>query len=327
MTFKSESQRRAVFASMPKVHGFALRGRGGTARRNRAILAGAGVLGAGAAAVLLKSHAPDALAALVRPAGYMRNLRPPAGIKKVVAFSSMRPPETGMERAMVNAPLIGKLYGRRGELYGTPLTARLWTSVMRGRGGLNPRPGLAGRIANRVDRASLWGAMGKGNLLGMLDDARVISKEAAGRTIARGKNWIIAPQRYSSPKIKAKLAALKTLERRYQPEGLAEAGKAAVRRQQRAGRRQQISMLMRGRHTPETLTPQKVALRVQKADIRLARIRKKRGKVLRQRIQKPSRMEQQIRRPLVALSQKLHRADQKINARVRKLAQRAGLEV
>lgn len=228
---------------------------------------------------------------------------------------------------MVNAPGIGRLFGRKGELYGVPLTARMRTSLLRGRGGLKPRPGLAGRIANRVDRASLWGAMGKGNLLGMLDDARVISKEAAGRTIARGKNWLIAPQRYSSPKIKAKLAALKALERRYQPEGLAEAGKAAVRRARRAGRRQQISMLMRGRHTPETLTPQKVALRVQKADVRLALIRKKRGRVLRQRIQKPSRMEQQIRRPLVALSQKLHRADQRVNARVRKLGQRAGLEV
>lgn len=326
MTFKSDAQRRAVFASMPKVHGFPLRGRGGRSRRNRAILAGAGVLGAGAAAVLLRSHAPDALAALVRPAGYMRNLRPPAGIKKVVAFSSMRPPEAEMERFMVNAPLIGKLYGRKGELYGTPLTARLWTSVMRGRGGLKPRPGLAGRVANIVDRASLWNVMGRGNLLGMLEDARVMSKGASGRTIARGKNWLIAPQRYASPKIKAKLAALKSLERRYQPEGLAEASRAATRRQRQAGRRQQISMLMRGRHTPETLTPQKVALRVQKADIRLARIRKKKGQVLRQRIQKPSRLEQQIRRPLVAVSQKLHRADWRINRWVRKQAKRAGIE-
>ena len=304
MQFQSDKQRRAVFARMPKVHGFALRGRGGTARRNRALLAGAGVLGAGTAAVLLRSHAPDALAALVRPVGYMRNLRPPAGLKKVVAFSTMRPPETGLERFMVNAPLIGRAFGRKGELYGTPLTTRLTTSILRGRGGLHPRPGLAGRAANVVDRASLWNIMGKGNLLGMLEDSRVIAKDAAARSVAHGRQWLIAPQRVASKKLRGRLTAMQQIKRRYQPEELAKAASIAQ----------------------GTKTERKVVLRVQRADIRLGRVKRKTGKLLGLRTTKPSRLETQLRRPLVVFSQRLRRTDRKINRWVRKQARRVGIE-
>lgn len=57
----------------------------------------------------------------------------------------------------------------------------------------------------------------------------------------------------------------------------------------------------------------------------LARVRTKIATINRRRIVKPSRLEQGVRRPLIALAQRVHRVDIKINRKARKIARKVGI--
>lgn len=305
MDFQSDRQRKAVFASMPKIRGFALRGRGGKARRNRALVAGLGVAGLGTALVATKAYGRGGVAALMRPTGYFYTA---AGGK---TFSSMRPANSLIERTMLGLPGVGRLLGKRGEVFGTPLGARLKSALTVGRWrpdatfGLRKTMGLRTRLAQAADRASLWNVLGPGRLHGALEDVRTLTKDRAQQAISAGRNWLVAPRRVLTSRQRRQIAALKQVRHDLSSERILEAANAV-----RGGMPREIK---------------KVANRQKNALIRLARVRTKIATINRRRILKPSRLEQGVRRPLVVLAQRVHRLDIKINRKARRVARKVGI--
>lgn len=223
-TFASDAERRAAFANMSagRRFSFPVRGKGGISRRNRGILYGLGAAGLVGGAVALKAYRKGDIAALLRPTGYVFGNPGMNPAHRIYGFSSMRPPINATEEMLLKIPGIRKLFGKKGQIYGTPLMSRIRMGLTRGRvrkvegGGKWKTPGLTGRAADVVDRASIWNVAGRGNLHSMLNEGiRDLSKMKLSRAIADVRRRLVDAEWIPTPQTRKKLKQLQDLHSAY----------------------------------------------------------------------------------------------------------------
>ena len=201
---RTPEQRRAMFWRMrdpQRQYAFPLKGRGGTARRNRLIAAGAGTAALGSLALFGLSRGRRLPLTLVGKGGYMwaptarvfkKGVGAVGDLKNSARLWVHQRPAEGLEEALVSIPGIGRLYGKPGigkrpsMVYGISPQARLearWTRRIKN------------TLASGIEKTSVWGLLGgRQRALSAIADAGGLLKRGVSRRINKINRYLTTPR-------------------------------------------------------------------------------------------------------------------------------------